>query len=234
MKNSASLLLLFTIIAFGLSCAKDDDGDDVNVDPPAATPANFLENLQTGDQMHFALWTVQTFLSANPGLFQYTGDTLELEVLEISPSGLLISEKITPGSNMMSSTTTYYWNKDTVYLRHWNIVDDSLFITHDLPHNSSHLIKIPRLKFSDYSEPEVTFIGWRTPTFNLGQQRQFFTANFTLFDHVYDTLSVYIDNRAMAIDDHGKTHVFSQSDGIVRTSRYNGESGWAQGWDRIR
>jgi hypothetical protein len=230
MKKPASLLLLIILTTLALSCSKEDDG---NCDQPAAASDNFLEDLQTGDKLQYTLWTVENYFSESESQFQYTGDTLELEVLEISPSGILISEKITPGSNMMSSTETYYWNKDSVFLSRWNIAGDSLLVTSDQTYYFSHLIKIPRLKFSDFSEPEVAITDYRSDYNSAEMDVQLFTTNYTLFGHLYDTLSVYINNSAMALDGPGYTNVYGRSKGIVRGRIYSGETGWGQGWDRI-
>ncbi len=123
----------FLIVSFLLfsSCSKSDDTPDLS-------QTNIL-NLEIGQKLRYVLLTGEGYADASSDNFIYRGDTLELEVLSADNNKFLISEKITPFSNMMVNTDSYYWeNKDAVYQNYWNIQNDSLVF--DLSNFRSHLI----------------------------------------------------------------------------------------------
>ncbi len=228
MKNLFTLLILFV---FCVSCSKDDD-PQICSNPPIASQ-NFLEAMHIGDKLYYTLLLGQNYYEPESDVYHYTGDTLELEVLNISTAGVVISERITAGSNMMTDSTTYYWYKDSVYTNIWNIVGDSLFLESDAAYFESHLLSVARLKFSDYSEEEVELTGWRTSYSYVEANAQLFTTDYTLFGHHYDSLSVYIYNEPMTYDGNGSTAVYSKAQGIVRSSTYGWWTQSGYGWDRI-
>ena len=214
-----------------LSCAKNSD-EPCNPSESAES-GNFLNDLSVGDKIYYSMLIGENYFNGNVNEYSYSGDTLELEIREISTDGVLIFETITPNSNMMSDSLTYYWYKDSVYVNTWRIEGDSLFITSDPNYATSHLIQTTRLKFSDYSEQQVDIIGWRT-SFNYSESNaQLFATNYSLFNHLYDSLSVYIHNEPMSYDGNGSTTVYSKSFGIVRSSVYGWWSQSGYGWDRI-
>jgi hypothetical protein len=57
--------------------------------------------------------------------------------------------------------------------------------------------------------------------------------NYTLLDHFYDRLNIYVINKPMAADGEGTTTIYSKIYGIVRTSVYSGWVSWGYGWDRL-
>ncbi len=134
---------------------------------------------------------------------------------------------------MMADTVNYYWNKDSVYVNNWKIDGDSLFVQSDQAYFSTHLIQVPRLKFSDDSEQQVEIEDWRTSYNYTEANAQLYATNYTLFDHFYDSLSVYIHNEPMSYDGNGNTTVFSKKAGVVRSSDYGWWTQSGFGWDRI-
>ncbi|NEN24311.1 hypothetical protein G3O08_12430 [Cryomorpha ignava] len=229
MKNYFALLLL---VAIGISCTKNDD-DDCGIPNPPEASENFLESLNIGDKLYYSMLIGENYYQQGEDVYSYTGDTLELEVLNISEAGVLIAQRITAGSNMMDDSVVYYWNKDSVYTNTWNIEGDSLIVESDAPYFENHLLGISRLKFSDYSEQEVEITGWRTSYSYSEANAQLFTTNYTLFNHDYDSLSVYIHNEPMSYDGNGSSFVYSKTHGIVRSSEYGWWSQSGYGWDRI-
>ncbi len=183
--------------------------------------------------MYFSLLRGKDYNAGDGSEFTYSGDTLELEILETTDAGTLISERITPGSNMMAESTTYYRNKDSVYTNYWRIEGDSLFVAIPGPLPTSHLLFAPRLKFSDYTEPEVEMVGWRTSYDYSESDAQLYTTDYSLFGMHYDTLSVYIHNSPMGFDAFGSTTVYDREAGIVRSSTYGWWTQTGIGWDRI-
>ncbi len=228
MKNIILFLLIFAI---GTGCSKDDDAGCDNPIPEANE--NFLQSMTVGDKLYYSMLSGENYFEPTVDNFWYTGDTLVLEVLETSDAGVLISQRITAGSNMLADSGFYYWQKDSVYTNTWSIVGDSLFLASDALYSGTHLLGISRLKFSDYSEQEVELTGWRTSFDYSESNAQLFTTDYTLFEHYYDSLTVYIHNQPMSYDGNGSTAVYSKTHGVVRGS----EVGWwtqsGYGWDRI-
>lgn len=229
MKNYIAFLLMATI---AISCAKNDD-EDCGIPSTPEDSKNFLESLNIGDKIYYSLLIGENYYEQGDDVYNYTGDTLELEVLDITQAGLVIKQRITAGSNMMNDSIVYYWNKDSVYTNVWKIEGDSLIVESNASYFENHLLGISRLKFSNYSEQEVELTGWRT-SYNYSESNaQLFTTNYTLFNHHYDSLSVYIHNEPMTYDGNGSTTVYNTSQGIVRSSEYGWWTQSGYGWDRI-
>ncbi len=228
MKNYFTLLLL---LAISISCTKNDDDNGTPNPPPKSE--NFLENLHIGDKLYYTLLSGYNYYDPDQNEYAYMGDTLELEVVSKSATGVEITQRITPGSTMMHSLVEYYWHKDSVYTNTWKIEGDSLFFGSGAQVDQTHLLYTTPLKFSDYTEEKVELTGWRT-TYNYSESNaQLYTTDYTLFGHYYDSLSVYIHNEPMSYDANGTTVVFSKAHGIVRTSEYGWWSQSGFGWDRI-
>lgn len=225
-------LIYFFLIATGISCTKSDD--DCACADPQVEEGNFLDNLRIGDKLYYSMLLGENYHDQTEEIYNYTGDTLELEVLAKSANGVEISQRITPGSNMMvSDTANYYSNPDSVYVNTWKILGDSLFVESDAAYFQTHLLSVSRMKFSDYTEPEVELTGWRTSYDYSESNAQLYTTDYTLFGQHYDTLSVYIHNQPMSYDGNGSTIVFSKSDGIVRSSTYGWWTQSGYGWHLI-
>lgn len=228
MKNYFTLLLL---VAISISCTKNDD--DNGIPNPTPQSESFLEKMRIGDKLYYTLLEGKNYYEPGPDIYSYTGDTLELEVVGISAIGVEITQRITPGSNMMHEDVDYYWHQDSVYTNTWKIEGDSLFIDSATSIVRTHLLITFPLKFSDYTEEEVELTGWRT-TYNYSESNaQLYTTDYTLFGHHYDSLSVYIHNEPMSYDGNGNTVVFSREHGIVRASDYGWWTQSGYGWDRI-
>ena len=230
MKN---YFLFFLILATGISCTKSDDIDCGCNNPPPET-GNFLENLNIGDKLYYTMLTGEDYHDQTQEIYNYTGDTLELEVVDKSDAGVVIIQRITAGSNMMlSDTANYYFNKDSVYTNTWKIEGDSLIIEPGGEFSQTHLLSVFRMKLNDYNVPETGLTGWRTTYPYAEANTLLYTTDYTLFGHHYDTLSVYIRNQPMSYDGNGSTVVYSESTGIVRTSTYGWWTQHGYGWDRI-
>ncbi len=224
MKIFFTLLLLFAI---SVSCSKNDD-DDCGI-PAEENSATFLENMQVGDKIYYSM----AYSSPAESDYAYTGDTLELEVLETSAEGVVISQRITAGSSMMTDPDIYYWQKDSVYTNNWRIVGDSLFIDSEGPYYGTHLLANTQFKFSDYTGQAVEITGWQTTTNQGEQDALLYTTNFNLLGHNYDSLSVFVNNEPMTYDGNGSTSIYSRQHGIVRGVQYGSMVPVGHGWDRI-
>ncbi|MEM6806109.1 MAG: hypothetical protein AAF696_32225, partial [Bacteroidota bacterium] len=64
-------------------------------------------NLKKGQKYRYVLFTVKDYFSQDTIDYEYTGDTLELEVLEVRDLTYWVSEKFTDGSSMKTFKTDY-------------------------------------------------------------------------------------------------------------------------------
>jgi len=196
-----------------------------------------LDQMQTGQTFHYLFLIGSGYPDPNDQQFYYTGDTLELKVLEFNSIGYYISESITPGSPVwnMDSTRYYGIQKDSVYVNLWIVRNDSLFIQsiHPEQYTHSHLLFRSDFALMHFTEAEVKMKGWKTTyPYNEADARLFAT-DYKLLGHTYPRLNVYINNSPMAGDGPGNTTIFSRPFGIIRTSSYSFWTGMGIGWDKL-
>ncbi len=219
--------LLFALVL--LSCTGIEDVTDVEL--------NVLK-LEVGQKFKYVLLLGEKYSSQNHYDFVYTGDTLELEVLDFEiPNKYLISERITAYSNMMVNDDSYYWdNKNDVYHYNWIVQNDSLYFKNLNVNNSSlgsRLLVSSKLSLTEFDKTEVDIIGWKTSFQYYEGDIELYSRNFTLFNNYYDRLNVYLNNSPMASDGNGRTIIYSKEHGIIKTSTYSWWTGKGLGWDRI-
>lgn len=233
MKTKAYLLPI--LLAF-IACSKGDDSIPEVKEPFVSIPMD-LTNLQTGQKFRYVLLTGDNYRSVDGENYAYTGDTLELEVLQSEPGRYLVSERITQMSNMKTDTSIYYWRgENTVYANYWVIRNDSLIIETDKDYfYNSHLLPMyePNLSLNDFVTQEVQINGWKTSANYIEYNAGLFTLGFNLFGETYDRLNVYINNEHMQYDANGFTTVYSIEHGIIRTSEYTWWTQEGYGWDKL-
>ncbi len=227
--KSKTVLLSFVLLL--LSCSKNEDVPNIEL--------NVLK-FEIGQKFKYVLLKGENYSVPNNSDFVYTGDTLELEVLDIINNKYLISEKITPFSNMMVSNEEYYWgSKDAVYRNNWTVKNDSLNFDYSGNNNTSHLLlstslfNEDALPLKEFDEREVEITGWKTSFRYAEGDFNLYARNFTLFEKYYDRLNIYLNNSPMASDGAGRTIIYGKKYGIIRTSTYSWWTDTGIGWDRI-
>lgn len=239
-------LLAFCFISLFLitSCGKDDVPGEVE-ENKGLTDFN-LSNLQVGETFRFVLHQGEEYwTNGTNNLYQYSGDTLELEVTELRFGSVVIKESILPTSNMFNDPSPYYWmGKDSIYENQWSVVDDTLRVT-DIKGTSerpeSHLLYYTYsntnemlVPMNDFDGEEVNIDGWKTDHPYCECEIDLITTNLELLGNTYDRLNVAIRNTPMQLDGNGSTFVYSHNNGFVRTSNYSWWTGTGYGWDRIQ
>lgn len=219
------ILLIIYLFVSNYSCSSPTSPGDQK---------NFLNNFSLGEKLKYILLLGENYRSDRDDDFYYTGDTLELTILEISENYVKISEQISPNSNMIINDENYYWGKkDSIYINYWIIRNDSLLLHSDNNYLKSHLMYNPELSLKDFNTSEVEFIGWKTTAPYIEGNDSFYITNYTLLGNFYEKLNIYINNGAMQVDGPGNTTVYSNIYGIVRTSIYSWWTGQGLGWDRL-
>ena len=252
MKNLRALTYFFALSLFIMSCKNDDDivvdetetETETEVDEVDEAQMFNFETLEVGQTFQFSLLFGELYYdNEEKELYEYTGDTLEIELLEIQGNIFTFSERILPTSAIFDSADDYYWmGRDSVYTNDWVIENDSLKIQaadgeFDI---RSHLFFFGNfwergvfIPLNDFNTESTAIEGWKTAEDFCECNMDLYTVNFSLFKTEYDRLNVAIRDEPMAGDGNGNTYLYSKNDGIVRSTHYSAWTGRGFGWDRI-
>ncbi len=202
-----------------------------------------LMNLEKGQIFRYVLLLGSDYYHSDT--FYYSGDTLQLEVLEVNGDSLLISERITDLSNMkFEEDYSYDWynDRDAVHTNYWILRNDSLIFEPVSGRFKSHLISydhitdIPyniNLSLRLFNEEEVEITGWKTSYPYTEDHVELFTNNYSLFGNQYERLNINIYNPRLGSDAFGFTTVYSKDYGIIKTSKYLFFTKSGIGWDKL-
>jgi len=157
------LFLLIFSVAF-LSCAEEKEMElEIEIEPDSVE----FDNLKIGDIMLYSYQTGQASLeNIDDNNVSYTGDTLELKVIDKIDGKFLIQEQITPGSAIFNSEEKYIWgNLEEPYQLLWDIREDSIIVTNVGFENlwqSQLIFGGYYFSLNEITEIEIEFDGWRT------------------------------------------------------------------------
>ncbi len=227
-------LLFLALLALLQSCKKDDSQD---APQPQLVPNPIrFDALAIGQVSHYLCLNGHQYHPAivnSP--FEYTDDTLRLEIVAKDANGYKVAETL----RYVGAVNDWIDSQmDSTYYYYLRVSDDTLrFIPIGSPHVRSRIVAFHAgrlgLPLQKIESPQVDIKDWRT-TFPSGADRwEGYTENYTLFGKTYDHLNVIVENSSMAFDGNGETYVFSKNHGIVRSSTY---SWWTQsgyGWDLL-
>jgi len=219
-----SLILVVTI----LSCRK---AEQITSESSTFISMNFDE-LVEGQIFKYALLEAVGYSDEEYFDFNYTNDTLLLEIVNIDINEITVRESISIGSKMHSSTDNYYWgSKDSTYFNTWIIENVSLKTFGTL---KSHLFPRTYFPLDIDTSCIVEVIGWKTSFPFVEGDKYLFTTNYSLNGIEFDTVGIYLNNNPLSFDGHGNTIFYSKKHGIIRTSMYSAWTDEGQGWDRIK
>lgn len=232
------LLIGIALVVNIFSCSKEAPNtfkEDILLSLPAAPIG--LDDLAIGDEFNYILFKAESYQDPNNTNFEYTGDTLNVEVCGFRDGKFVVSESFTSGSSIFNSTQDYYFGEqDSVYTNYWHIRNDSLIIEQkDDPEFLSHLLKwnLMSLNLQEFTENEVDMNGWKI-------DHPFWESNFEshVIDGViggnsYPYLNVLTLNAAMAGDGDGFTIIYHRDNGVVSSSSYSAWTGQGQGWELL-
>lgn len=220
-------LLLVLIVPVLISCS-----DDSSTKRESASMN--LDGLEVGQKFYYSLFFGEGYHDEDRNNFTYTGDTLELEILEATGGSYLVSERFTEDSELSASTIKNYGRgTDSIYQNWWHFRNDSLILEISSRFGGSHIMHNRALSLENYTTTEVDIIGWMTSWEYIEDDRELFTTDYKLFDSTYDRLNVYINNQAMAGDGPGNTCVYSKEEGVIRSVIYSWWTGEGYGWDKL-
>ena len=227
MKN---LVYLFITLAF-FSCTSNTFEETGFI--PDTTRMN-LDMLQEGQTFRFAL-IIGDALGPDPvEEFYYTGDTLEIEVIEIFGDGIMISETITDNSPIRTQEIDYYFNEPNTYTNEWIIRNDSLIIGENSTTFRSHLLNRDILNLERIRSPLSSIDDWTSFIRDTTNRGNSFVGMLALNGFRYINLNLmYQMDDFLGTDGDGLLNVYSREDGIVRTFTFSNDFQNGFGWDRI-
>lgn len=228
MKKPAIFLALFVAL---FACKKERLPD---VPAPASTRIRF-DLPAVGQVSKFIGLSGEEYFSSNNALFEYSDDTLRLEIVAKDANGYKVKESL----HYNGAVQEYLdWDKDSVYFYYLQISNDTL---RAVPAGTLYIqsrlfgfqITEHGIPLKKILSPKVEIDGWKT-SFNYCEcYRTAYTENYTLFGKLYERLNVVVENSPMALDGSGETYVYDKSSGIVRASTYGWWTQSGYGWDLL-
>ena len=228
------LLYLFTaLICF--SCSSDTFEEEEITTSSIRMNFDFLE---VGQTFRFAFSFGFAFIDGAPNNeFIYTGDTLEIEVIDVFDNTYRIAERITDfSSSKFIISDSVYWRPNEIYTNDWIIRNDSLIVTSTSNEEAGSILLFDKsLSLERFiTAPEITITSWKdySEIFD-GSFPKFFARLYFLLDNLYANLNVYINFEDAFIDGPATITAYSRDDGIVSTCTFYPVSSGAIAWDRI-
>lgn len=226
-------ILCFTLC---LSACKNSNDDLIEV-----SEGDFLSQLSVGDEIRYIFFDAESYWDSTNFNFSYQMDTLVLRVDEINDDGVVISESLTEGSEMLTDST-FFWANES-YKNTWEIENDTLIITPKdgteylgsilffryVGPSVSRIVSLPMIDFEEETEVQ----GWKTTWPYTETNLDLFAQDATILGHEYDRLNIAIRNISMTIDGPGATYMYGRMPGVVRTSTYSWWTSEGVGWDKI-
>jgi len=227
-------------LLFG-QCTKDEEIDPITAPQDGIEVSSLnsfnINNLEIGQIFKYSMLVGEHFIDPNNLNFDYTGDTLILEVVDLIEDRFVIRETISKESNMFNSPEPYYWDDMNVsYDNYWFVIEDELYIrtTGADQKAGSHLFfKEQVLPLATFTENEVLFEGWKlTEQFNV-LELEAFTKNFEVLGNFFDCLNVLLDYQSTIVDGPAYIYAYSREFGVARTITFAPRFGQGYAWDRI-
>ena len=233
-------LINLLLILLCLGC-----GDDMEIiDPPVEEEMEeeielvpmVLDDLQPGQKYTYILYKMANYFGYQPFEFEYTGDTVVVEIVSKVGDSLLVQEKLTPNSNLLVNGNHFKYRPepDLVAINYWSVRNDSLFVTGNSVHLKSHLMFVPKLDLKPYDNCEIEMEEWLTTLAFKPVNQGCYTLNYEYLDTTFNRLNVFRYNKILSDDGPGYTTIYSRENGILHTVYVNGSISAGYGWDRIK
>ena len=223
--------LLFYLLIFTLAGC-DSMTDDHSA--PENGHAIDFSALNVGQESSYVRFEGEDYRDTENLNFEYTPDTLVVQVVQATEGGYVFMEYLRPGSRGLVENDAFYMPDSIRYLV--SIVDDQLRVSGiDQLYHLSHLFwnYQEALPLEDTQENEVDIRGWKTSLPFTELYRSGYVVDFQLFGKTYSRLNVVVDDTDMQVDGPGKTFLYSIEEGIVRSSSASAWTGHGWGWDRL-
>ncbi len=197
---------------------------------PPAPPINF-EKLEVGQKSRYILFQGKNYLSSIP-IFEYVYDTMMIEITGKDENGFIVKEYATPASIGDVDAS----QPDSTYFYYFNIVNDTLIITHNddrfvLQSRIFPYENVQKYPLRVARDSSFHFTGWRADPLCLSCTGTL--ESFELFGKQFDPLEVIVNNNRTVTDGLGFTWVFSKKEGFVRGAYFSPFNNKGHGWDLL-
>ncbi len=155
--------------------------------------------------------------------FSYTGDTVVLAITGTSSAGWILSEFLTPKSDL-KATSSY---ADSIFTRTLTIRTDSIIITKPTQYAyNSFFLYGERLAFQAFPVPDTEPYNEKCrPLFEYSINKWVeYSSNFNHSGTTFSKVNIYFDYRAMSGDGTGLMHAYDPTKRFVRIA-------WVSYWD---
>ena len=222
--RKATIFILFTVMM--LSCTSQDEEafkfdlsgvfDQINFDKP-----------EVGQVSNYIYFNGLLFGDAESSI-EYSGDTLNIELTNISGGNFTFQEQITAGSSVNFDSDPYIDEYDLLKTSEWKLENDTLKLVGGetfLDWNMDGKISL----LSNEETLATSLNNWGPST--VTQDLYYRVDNANINDFNYEDLSISF--HAITQDVHSEVNyiIGNRSFGIVRTSFFNSNSISGHGWD---
>lgn len=232
------LFILFGLILIIGSCTKLSTETPIPVDDPKIYNDNPIMycGLAVGQQSAYVLLEGRQYNNNTVlGDFNYVNDTLIVEVIAEDENGFLVKEYITADSDPLPQGV--YQIPDSTFQYYLKIENDSLKFFHpDMDYGLNSLLfwySKGELALELYDNQEATIEGWKTSLPYCECNKTGYSPIYELFGVLYENLNISIENTAMQLDGPGTTYIYSNLNGMVRSSHYSWWTATGFGWDLL-
>jgi len=222
---------LVSLSLFFVACSLDGEftTSTVHSHPPKSPRFDF-DNFEVGQVFHYRSFEGENYYDFDNNEFNYTHDTLEVEILEVRDSSVLVSEKlISESENYEEFLIVNEWrlgnNQLEIELKEGEFVINSHLFMNGGVHGENLVLPLDDL---DVELTEI--VGWKT-SWLCECNHELYAEEFQLFNTYYPRLNIVMRNIEMVSDGSGKTFYYNRSQGVIRVTK-QGQFG-GLGWDRI-
>jgi hypothetical protein len=234
-QRTGSLVLLpaaLVAILIPLSC-----DSPTKVGRKSSAPMRKIDfvKLEVGQESRYLGFVGEEYRIRQNLRFEYSGDTLVVEVIADTDSGFVFKDYLTPGSASRRGEGPII-RPDSVYHYMVRIVDDILEVgPYESRYYSTRLFMYyyGTLPMNQIEGVKAEIISWVTSIPYCECYREGHVLKYRQLGNYYDRLNLLIDDQPMQIDANGHTFLYSKKWGFVRTST---ASWWTQqgiGWDLL-
>lgn len=169
--------------------------------------------------------------------FNYTADTLVLEVIQTDEKGITLAEYLSAGSASRRAPLNSSLDPESRYVYRLRLMGDSIFVT---PVNGDYLAsrlfllyRLHGLPLNVPEKPLVSMRGWKTSLSPCACTATGQIPTWTLFGKTYTNLNVVQNDTWMAVDGPGSTMIYNAQKGMVRAYSVNPWVNKGDGWDLL-
>jgi hypothetical protein len=246
LKKTVDIKLIHIIMVVMLITLIIVSGCDNSIEPLPGK--SIFGNLEVGNVSYYVGFEGEDYFDSTNINFHYTEDTLIVKVLDLDSNGFLIGVQYTEGSTLIQRIKSGEFDSRshlpiTESEFYVNIKNDSLII--QPPHESEafkytilfgdiSIYYTYKLPLSQITTNKIKIRGWKTSVPYCECDSEGYIENFKILNNKYSYVNAIVDDSPMGYDASGKTFIYSQQYGIVRTYDVSWWFKTGTGWDFLK